>query len=179
MRCLAGLLMILSTPVLSAESDDPLPPGLQRALGRPPEVTLAPARPAAAAPEKEGPRPTKIGEHRLLDAAQLAKGKWVKKSKDAPAVWHLAIKSNGAAAMRVHFREFRAGAGGKAWVHNGKEWHGPYTGGGLYGDGDFWSHVVPGDRLIIEFAGPPGSKQPGIPPFSVREISHLTTNPLE
>ena len=173
MRCLAGLIAILTIPAPAADADGP--PSLQRSLGTPPEVTLVPAKPAAPAPEKEGPRPTKIGEHRLLDATQWAKGKWVKKSKDTPAVWRLAIKSPGAKAMRVHFRDFHAGTGGKAWIHNGKEWHGPYTGGGLYGDGDFWSHVVPGDRLIVEFTSP----AKGPPPFAVREVSHLTTDPLE
>ena len=131
-------------------------------IAPPPEVTLSPAPPSES-------RPNKIGEHRTLSAAQLAKGKWSKK----PRVWRLAIKSTGAAAMRIHFREFHAGTG-KVWVHNGKERFGPYSGDGLYGDGDFWSHVIPGDRLIIEYAG-----ESKTIPFAAREVSHLTVNPLE
>jgi len=133
---------------------------------QPPQVTLAPAPASAAGPA----RPNQIGTHRPFTAAQLAKGKWSKK----PRVWRLAIKSEGAAALRVHFKDFHAGAG-KVWVHNGKDRYGPYSGDGLYGDGEFWSHVVPGDRLIIEYEGPGRAA----PPFQVPELSHLTVNPLE
>jgi hypothetical protein len=153
-------------PLALLAADAPPPSLGLRSLKAPPEVSLVAA--PAAAPLSES-RPMKIGEHRILSAAQLSKGQWTK----SPRLWRLAVKSTGAAAMRVHFRDFHAGKG-QVWVHNGKDWFGPYSADGMYGDGDFWSHVVPGDRLLIEYAGD-ASKAP----FVVREVSHLTVNPLE
>ena len=170
MRWLTALMLTLT--LVAAEETGPPPPSLRRAMGNAPEVLLTPAS-KPVAETKPAQRPTKIGEHRLLASAQLAKGKW---AKGTPPVWRLTVKSKGAAAMRLHFREFQVGKG-QAWVHNGKDWFGPYTGGGLYGDGDFWSHVVPGERLTIEFAGDAKSAK-GLP-FKVQEVSHLTVNPLE
>ena len=168
------VLMMLTVNLVAAEDAGPPPPSLRRAMGNAPEVALQPAPPSKPVAEtKPGPRPTKIGEHRLLASAQLAKGKW---AKGTPPVWRLTLKSQGAVAMRLHFHDFQVGKG-QAWVHNGKDWFGPYTGGGLYGDGDFWSHVVPGERLTIEFAG--DAKPAKSLPFKVREVSHLTVNPLE
>lgn len=156
--------------LLSAAQSAP-PPSLARKLPPAPEIVLAAAPPPDSGPQ----RPNKIGDHRLLPAGQLGKGKWTK----SPHLWRLALRSNGAAAMRVHFLAFRVGQG-QAWVHNGKDWFGPYTGNGLYDDGDFWSHIVPGDRLVLEYAPPPGVKRPkSPPPFQVREVSHLSVNPLE
>lgn len=169
------VLMLTMTLMPAEEAGPPPPPSLRRAMGNAPEVVLTPA-PAGNKPvaeTKPGPRPTKIGEHRLLGAGQLAKGKW---AKGTPPVWRLTVKSKGAAAMRLHFRDFQVGKG-QAWVHNGKDWFGPYTAGGLYGDGDFWSHVVPGERLTIEFAS--DAKPAKGLPFKVQEVSHLTVNPLE
>ena len=173
MRWLTALMLTLT--LVAAEKAGPPPPSLRRAMGNAPEVALQPSPPGKPVNDeaKPGPRPTKIGEHRLLGVAQLAKGKW---AKGTPPVWRLTVKSKGAAAMRLHFREFQVGKG-QAWVHNGKDWFGPYTGGGLYGDCDFWSHVVPGERLTIEFAGDAKSAK-GLP-FRVQEVSHLTVNPLE
>ncbi len=170
MRWLTALMLMLTS--VAAEETGPPPPSLRRAMGNAPEVVLTPAS-KPVAETKPAQRPTKIGEHRLLASAQLSKGKW---AKGTPPVWRLTVKSKGAAAMRLHFREFQVGKG-QAWVHNGKDWFGPYTGGGLYGDGDFWSHVVPGERLTIEFAG--DAKPAKGLPFKVQEVSHLVVNPLE
>ena len=156
--------LMLPLALLAAELP---PPSLgMRSLKAPPEIILAPA-PATTPPAES--RANIIGEHRALAPAQWNKGQWTK----SPRIWRLAVKSKGAAALRVHFRDFHAGKG-QVWVHNGKDWFGPYAGNGMYDDGDFWSHVVPGERLLIEYSGT--AKQV---PFTVREVSHLTVNPLE
>ena len=173
----ALMLTLILAAAAAAEESGPPPPSLQRTMGNAPEVTLEPAPAVKPVTEnKPGPRPTKIGEHRRLAPTQLAKGKWAKGTKGSPPVWRLTLRSPGAAALRLHFRDFRAGEG-KAWVHNGKAWFGPYTGAGLYDDGDFWSHVVPGERLTIEYTG--DAKDAKGPPFKVLEVSHLITNPLD
>lgn len=177
MRTTAAFLMIsMLSPLLAADSDGPPPPGLKPGLKPPPEVALATAKPAVPPkPPDDGPKPTKIGDHRAFPAASLAKGAWLK-SKDAPPLWRLAIRSKGAKALRVHFNRFNAETG-RVWIHNGKDWFGPYTGRGIYNDGDFWSHIVPGERLVIEFEA--GAVPPKLPPFSIEAVSHLTSNPFE
>ncbi len=81
-----------------------------------------------------------------------------------------AIRSPGAIGLRVHFTRFSVG-GGRVWVHDGRrhssQKHGPYTSGGLFGDGDFWSDVLYGDTVVVEY-------QPdGVGAFHILEISHL------
>lgn len=174
------LVLAVSMNLFAAAEAGPPPASIARAVKVPaPEVQLAPAKPKTPpTPPKPGPQPTRIGEHRTLTAAQLTKGAWLKAAQDEMPLWRLAVRSKGAAAMRIHFQEFRAPAGGKVWVHNGKEWFGPYTDRGMYGDGDFWSHVVPGDRLTIEYEQA-GGAAPKAPPFKVQSVSHLTSNPFD
>lgn len=169
---LPAMILMLS----AAEPDGPPPPGLKPNLKAPPEVALAPAKPVAAAkPRDEDPKPTKIGDHRAFPAAWLAKGAWLK-SKDAAPLWRLAVRSKGAKALRVQFKQFNVETG-RVWIHNGKDWFGPYTGRGIYNDGDFWSHIVAGDRLVVEFEA--GAAPPKLPPFVIEAVSHLTSNPFE
>lgn len=185
--CSLVLLLLLACLVPAgadaAEEGGPPPPGIARALKTAaPEVQLVadkPKSPPKPPDNKPGPRPTRIGEHRTLAAAQLAKGAWLKTAGQEP-LWRLAVRSKGAAAMRLHFQEFRVAAG-KVWVHNGKEWFGPYTDRGMYGDGDFWSHVVPGDRLVLEYVPPAeaAAAPAKAPPFTVKSVSHLTSNPFD
>ena len=47
-----------------------------------------------------------------------------------------------------------------------------YTGSGLYGDGDFWSGIVFGDSLTIEYL-PDGASAGEAVPFQIVEISHI------
>ncbi|MCC6539350.1 MAG: hypothetical protein IT162_17495 [Bryobacterales bacterium] len=176
MRRLATLLWMVALTFGDAPAP---PPGLaQAAMGKIAELKLLPnaaAPPVAATPDR--PRPTRVGEHRRVDAAQWKKkGAWFK-TKAGVSVWRLAVRSPGAAALRVHFKEFRVGEG-RVWVHNGKEFTGPFTGPGLYGDGDFWAAVIPGERVVVEYQPPAGTKASGAPPIGAPEISHLTVNPL-
>lgn len=175
------LFAVMTLPRLAAAEGDAPPPSLARALkAAAPEVQLAAAKPKppAGSPSQPGrPQPTKIGEHRLLTAGQLAKGAWLKAGAGESSIWRLTVRSKGAAAMRLHFQNFHILAG-KVWVHNGKDWFGPYAGDGMYGDGDFWSHVVPGERLTIEYE-PPAGEAPKPLPFKVQSVSHLTLNPFD
>jgi hypothetical protein len=160
--------LVFALACYAAAGEGPAPPSLLAAnkVKQAPEVWLA-----AAAQVPVRPRANQIGEHRILPPQDLSKGAWITK----PRVWRLALRSRAAAAMRVHFLDFQVGQG-RVWVHNGKDWFGPYTGGGLYGDGDFWSHVTPGDRLVIEYAPAKGGERRP-PPFRVREVSHLRVDP--
>ena len=74
--------------------------------------------------------------------------------------------------MRVHFRDFAIGAG-SLWLHSQSgQVVGPYSGSGLYGDGDFWSGIVVGDSVTIEYL-PDDAAATDAVPFQIVAISHI------
>lgn len=93
----------------------------------------------------------------------------------AGRVWRLQITSPAARALRLHFKNFNVGKG-RVWLHNkAGQVYGPYTGQGMFGDGDFWSDSVPGDHLTIEYQPDPMQADAAhikAVPFRVRRISH-------
>ena len=114
------------------------------------------------------------GVHRRVDPNLLERGR--AESLDGQrSVWRLALHSQDAAGLRIHFTGFDAGSG-RVWVHAGtgeeSEIRGPYTGKGLYGDGDFWSDVVLGEILVVEYE-PGRPLGPGETPLS-RSPKYLT-----
>ena len=48
----------------------------------------------------------------------------------------------------------------------------PYTGTGSYGDGEFWSDIVFGDSVTIEYLPDPAATEEAVP-FQIVEISHI------
>ena len=74
--------------------------------------------------------------------------------------------------MRVHFRDFAIGSG-SLWLHaEDGQTVGPYSGSGRYGDGDFWSGIVFGDSLTIEYLPDPAAAGEAVP-FRIVAISHI------
>lgn len=88
----------------------------------------------------------------------------------------LNIKGRKAAAMRVHFEDFRLPEGGSVTVHgldaqgSITRSAGPYTGTGPVDSGDFWSRAVPGEQMTIELRLP---EETASLPFRIREVSQL------
>ena len=150
------------------------PPSLQLSLPSPAAVALPPLGPndLQRLQPQEG-RPPLIGVHRRLPAGAVkttAEGAW--QSTAVGRLWRLKMTSPSARAMRIHFRDFAIGAG-SLWLHSASG-HivGPYTGSGLYGDGDFWSGIVFGDSLTIEYI-PDGASAKEAVPFQIVAISHI------
>lgn len=92
--------------------------------------------------------------------------------------WRVAVRSEGAAAVRVHFREFSAGAG-QVWLYSppagasgAARIAGPYSGKGPYGDGEFWSASVFSETVVIEYDEPGAASAAAAPPFTVDAIAH-------
>ena len=161
----------------------PRPPGLQLSLPSPAAVALPPLGPndLQRLQPQEG-RPPLIGVHRRLPAGAVtrsfsggavkttAEGAW--QSTAVGRLWRLKMTSPSARAMRIHFRDFAIGAG-SLWLHSASgQVVGPYTGSGLYGDGDFWSGIVFGDSLTIEYL-PDGESAEEAVPFEIVAISHV------
>ena len=161
----------------------PRPPSLQLSLPSPAAVALPPLGPddLQRLQPQEG-RPPVIGVHRRLPAGAVtrsfsggavkttAEGAW--QSTAVGRLWRLKMTSPSARAMRIHFRDFAIGAG-SLWLHSASgQIVGPYTGSGLYGDGDFWSGIVFGDSLTIEYLPDRPSAGEAVP-FQIVAISHI------
>ena len=159
------------------------PPSLQLSLPPPAVAALPPLGPddLQLLQPQEG-QPPVIGIHRPLPqgsvalsfsggtARTTAEGAW--QAIPAGRLWRLRITSPSARAMRVHFRDFAIGAG-KLWLYSADGQALPhYTGSGLYGDGNFWSDIVSGDSLTIEYLPDPATTEEAVP-FQIVEISHI------
>ena len=91
-------------------------------------------------------------------------------------VWAMTVTSPGAQAMRVHFTGFSLpdntemfllGANGQA--------HGPYTGEGRNGNGDFWTRSIIGDsgQIVLRYDGnTPDIDQPKMS-FVIQDVGHI------
>jgi hypothetical protein len=114
-----------------------------------------------------------VGIERSLGAVPQPSGEWLALD-DGKAVWRMAIQSDGAYGVRVHFHDF-AVAGGAVWVYSEdrSQVFGPYTGSGIDESGDFWSHIVFADTVVIEYLA---DQRLEAVPFSITKISHLMTS---
>ncbi len=159
------------------------PPSLQLSLPSPAEVALPPLGPDDLQRlQPQHGRPPVIGVHRRLPQGALklsfsaggvkstAEGAW--QSTESGRLWRLKLTSPSARAMRVHFRDFAIGSG-RLWLHSeDRQTVGPYSGSGRYGDGDFWSGIVFGDSLTIEYLPDPAAAGEAVP-FRIVAISHI------
>jgi lysyl endopeptidase len=112
-----------------------------------------------------------VGVSRRLPDDVLSQGEWGN-SPEGKRVWRLTLQSAGADALRVHFSDFHLGSG-KLWllgVGTDSATAGPYTGDGLFGDGEFWTDMVAGESLIIAYE--PAEPAADTTPFHPVEISH-------
>ena len=159
------------------------PPSLRASLPSPATAILPPLETDdfQRLHPQEG-RPPVIGVHRQLppDATTLsfsgetvkttAGGAW--QSTTAVRVWRLRVTSPSARAMRVHFQDFAIGEG-RLWLHSESgQIVGPYSGSGLYEDGDFWSGIVFGDSVTIEYLPDEPDADESVP-FQIVAISHI------
>ncbi|HEX2253031.1 MAG TPA: serine protease [Thermoanaerobaculia bacterium] len=89
-------------------------------------------------------------------------------------VWTGSAVSEGAAGVRVHFTDFSLPAGSALYVYNQDgDVHGPYTGAGPNGTGDFWTHTISGGMAYLQVTGnaPEGS-------FTIADVGHVAQGPV-
>ena len=159
------------------------PPSLPLSLPSPATAVLPPLGPDDLQRSQPQPgQPPVIGVHRQLPPGVVtlshsggtvmttAEGAW--QSTASGRLWRLRVTSPSARAMRVHFRDFAVGAG-SLWLHSQSgQVVGPYGGSGRYGDGDFWSGIVFGDSLTIEYLPDEAAATEAVP-FQIVAISHI------
>lgn len=136
--------------------------------------------------QRDRPGLEAVGVHRRLSAAgirhdqgqsaseMIVAGAWSQRD-DGRRVWRLAVDSQGAVGVRVHFVDFSVGAG-RVWVYGGDTSEPrteSFTAGGPRGDGDFWSQAIFGSEAVIEFEPDPANPAEDATPFQIKEIAHL------
>jgi hypothetical protein len=152
-----------------------LPPSRSHNLPRPAVFSLG----ALSVEERAklgpvGPK-QRIGLHRSMPGSALAAGTWTA-LPDGRSIWRVSVHSQQAAGVRVQFSNFNAGAG-KIWVHSIASSDGPYTDRGPYGNGEFWSAMVEGESVVIEYE--PFDPSSRSIPFHVHRISHIAYRPSD
>lgn len=85
--------------------------------------------------------------------------------------WSGVVRSEGAAAGRIHFTDFDLPAGAELYVYasNGMAF-GPYTGRGPNGDGDFWTNTIAGAEIVVQLHAS-GTETPS---FTIAGYGHLS-----
>lgn len=153
------------------------PPAARMQLRPAPERWMGPV----TAQEQESGRVraglTQISLHRAVTPADV-EGAW-QTMRDGTAVWRLMLRSPGAVGMRLHIQDFHEGDG-TLWVTETgageRQTFGPYSRGGVHGDGEFWTSTALGEAVLIEYETRSRSRSL---PFRIVEISHLTNLPVE
>lgn len=164
------MLAILALGIAMGQELAPKPapaPGVARKMPLPKVYNMSAPAANETNPKTADPRLVQAGFHRPVKPDAMKNGKW---EKSVPGLWRFALRSPGAAGIRVHFKDVNLDAG-KLWVH-GKDGpaFGPYSGKGPLGDGEFWSDVVSGDTVVVELQA---SAKLGSLPFRIVEVSHL------
>jgi len=90
--------------------------------------------------------------------------------------WTGVVESPGAAALRVRFDHFFLPRHAELYLHGDTgEVFGPYTGRGVHGDGEFWSHTVSGSRvtLALSYTGVDTARALGAARYLIADVAHL------
>lgn len=152
------------------ETPAAMPASFRLGVSTPAPVRLGAVRQAELDAVVRNPQLPMMGIERPVDAAAQANGEWLALD-DGQALWRMAIQSDGATGVRVHFHDFAVGSG-SVWVYSEdrSQVFGPYTGSGADGSGDFWSHTVFADTAVVEYLA---EQRAEAVPFSVTRIAHL------
>ncbi len=147
-----------------------MPASFRLGVSTPAPIQLGTVRQAELDAVVRQPQLPMMGIERSVDAAAQTAGEWLALD-DGKAVWRMAIQSGGASGVRVHFHDFAVGSG-SVWVYSEdrSQVFGPYTGSGIDGSGDFWSHAVFADTAVVEYLA---DQWTDTVPFSVTRIAHL------
>ncbi len=154
-------------------------PSLGLSLPAPAAAALPPLDPDELERLQAQKRPAPvIGIHRSLPAEAVkttAEGAW--QATAAGRLWRLRVTSPDARALRIHFQDFDVGKG-SVWLHAADgQVGGPYSGRGIYDDGDFWSDIVFGDSATIEYLPDPAVEPAEATPFRIAAVGHIRSVP--
>lgn len=101
------------------------------------------------------PRPPRVGIVRAIDSPSLSfrfAGKRLS-TPDGTGLTTMAIRAPGAFGIRLHIVNFNTASGSLllyGYENGNLIVHGPYTGKGPQGTGEFWTSTIPGDTVYLE-----------------------------
>ena len=102
-------------------------------------------------------------------------GQW-QSVEDIGQLWTVALVSEGAFALRLHFAgvNLPPGAELRVWSPDAPDVvDGPFIGKGPSGDGQCWSTVVKGERVYVEFVSPTDQAGTRTLPFEIDALIHF------
>lgn len=177
-----------SEPQSQTPADLPAPPALKTEAAPPPVAQPLPEKPEIVLPalarEDETRRDEtgrRIGLHRDLPPLPTPQAAWTVDEHGAP-VWRVTIRSADAVALRLHFQNFHL-QGGQVVVYEpgeGLRASAPrYTQDGPADDGEFWSDLIEGDTVVVEYRPSEPATGTGPVPFQIDKVSHLWQSPLD
>jgi uncharacterized protein (TIGR03437 family) len=171
--------MVVSPSLPAGQIDPTLPrklPDFLRSVKLPEAVRLPTLSADEARVTKRGPL-TSTGVRRFVSPS-LTRRATITSAGDSRTIQSVAITSPGAKRVRVHFRDFDAGTG-EVWVFAPGDDFAlpPFTGKGVFGDGEFWSAGVDSETVVIAYVTGSGGSSSGEPPFVIDAITHQWSRP--
>lgn len=164
-----------------------------QALGNPVSAMVTSAE-AAAVDKAANERPVRVGltkqlseivSFRDLSASQI-KGRTlarnvgaITQTSDGGFVFTAALSSPGATALRVHFSGFRLPPNTGLYLYtDAGEVFGPYKDRGPLGTGEFWSHTLVGDLVMLQLRhiGPADDTALRGTGFTISGLGHIRPN---
>ena len=100
----------------------------------------------------------------------------ITQTSDGGFVYTAALSSVGATALRVHFKGFDLPPNAGLYLFtDAGEVFGPYKGRGPLGDGEFWSHTLVGDLVMLQLrhVGPASDDELHRARFTVAGLGHI------
>jgi hypothetical protein len=158
-----------------------LPPGCGIEEQRPRQYSLSPLSRQERGGTSNKPLP-RTGVRRSLPVQALQEATVVR-LPDGRRLWRMNIASPGAMGMRIHLRRFDA-LGGQLWAYTPQEAdravesEGPFVNQGPFADGDFWTGILPGESVTIEYLDAASNSEKPLPPFEIDSILHIWERPI-
>jgi hypothetical protein len=109
------------------------------------------------------PRPASIGSIRRLGEAGF--------------LWTAAVESPGAMGLRLRLSGFHLPRNAELFLYDDQgQTFGSYTGRGIHGDGEFWTHAVAGSTVVMQlhYRGEDTERALRASRFVVSDVGHLT-----
>jgi hypothetical protein len=147
-------------------------PGIESGLDRAPEFALPALETGPVAGDTGNARYGRLQVGRVREVPQSIErtGEWAS-IRDGRSIWRVTLRSAGARMVRVHFEEFQVGEG-QVFLYSDAAGVQRFSGGGLYGDGEFWTATVRGDRVTIEYVPAEGLQAEELP-FRIAGVTHI------
>ena len=152
----------------------------------PPQTVLGPLPDPGAGAQARAAGGLWLGPTRRLPAgieiapdssdALAGHGRWTQVGRRR--FWRATIRSPGARALRVKLASFDTAGEVYLYALDPDVPHvGPYSGLGPAGTGAFWSEIIPGDSVTVEYAEDSSGQGDATVPFRVEGLAHLLSFP--